>query len=219
MIIKEFMTKSVITVGPEKNLLDAHKIMIEKKIRKLPVIDKGKLVGTVTEHDLFQSTPARINPMGAQQLHYILSSMKVKDVMTGNPITVSPQTPFEDALRMGQEKRIGSFPVVENGKLVGIITESDIVRFLIHVLGIDEEGSRITITGLKRKLDQLEKIISIIDEHKIKILSMVVPPRRDKAGWMLALRLNTKKPKTIVQNLKKEGFKVTWAVASVKPEG
>jgi len=82
-----------------------------------------------------------------------------------------------------------------------------------------KEGSRITITGLKRKLDQLEKIISIIDKHKIKILSMVVPPRRDKAGWMLALRLNTKKPKTIVQNLKKEGFKVTWAVASVKPEG
>src|SRR4030065_542009 len=125
MIIKEFMTRNVITVGPEINLLDAHKIMLEKKIRKLPVIDKGKLVG--------------------------------------------------------------------------IVTESDIVRFLIHVLGIDEEGSRITITGLKRKLDQLEKIISIIDEHKIKILSMVVPPRRDKAGWMLALRLSTKKPKTIVQ--------------------
>src|SRR4030067_428911 len=183
MIIKEFMTKNVITVGPEINLLDAHKIMIEKKIRKLPVIDKVKLVGIVTEHDLFESTPSRINPMGAQQLHYILSSMKVKDVMTRNPITVSPQTPFEDALRIGQEKKIGSFPVVENGKLVGIITESDIVRFLINALGIGREGSRITITGLEKKMGQLERIISIVNRNRIKISSMLILPRRKKADW------------------------------------
>jgi len=218
MRIEEFMTKNVITVGPETNLLDAQKIMIEKKIRRLPVIDKGKLVGIVTEHDLFESTPSRINPMGAQQLHYILSSMKVKDVMTRNPITVSPQTPFEDALRIGQEKKIGSFPVVENGKLVGIITESDIVRFLIHALGIGKEGSRITITGLEKKLDQLERIISIVNQNKIAILSMLVLPRRKKADWMVVVRLNTNNPKTIIQNLKKEGFHVTWAVASIKPE-
>jgi len=218
MRIEEFMTKNVITVGPETNLLDAQKLMIEKKIRRLPVIDKGKLVGIVTEHDLFESTPSRINPMGAQQLHYILSSMKVKDVMTRNPITVSPQTLFEDALRMGQEKRIGSFPVVENGKLVGIITESDIVRFLIHALGIGKEGSRITITGLEKKLDQLERIISIVNQNKIAILSMLVLPRRKKADWMVVVRLNTNNPKTIIQNLKKEGFHVTWAVASIKPE-
>jgi len=192
--------------------------MIEKKIRRLPVIDKGKLVGIVTEHDLFESTPSRINPMGAQQLLYILSSMKVKDVMTRNPITVSPQTPFEDALRIGQEKKIGSFPVVENGKLVGIITESDIVRFLIHALGIGKEGSRITITGLEKKLDQLERIISIVNQNKIAILSMLVLPRRKKADWMVVVRLNTNNPKTIIQNLKKEGFHVTWAVASIKPE-
>jgi len=218
MRIEEFMTKNVITVGPETNLLDAQKIMIEKKIRRLPVIDKGKLVGIVTEHDLFESTPSRINPMGAQQLHYILSSMKVKDVMTRNPITVSPQTPFEDALRIGQEKKIGSFPVVENGKLVGIITESDIVRFLIHALGIGKEGSRITITGLEKKLDQLERIISIVNQNKIAILSMLVLPRRKKADWLVVVRLNTNNPKTIIQNLKKEGFHVTWAVASIKPE-
>jgi len=218
MRIKEFMRKNVITVAPETNLLDAQKLMIEKKIRRLPVIDKVKLVGIVTEHDLFESTPSRINPMGAQQLHYILSSMKVGDVMTRNPITVSPQTLFEDALRMGQEKRIGSFPVVENGKLVGIITESDIVRFLIHALGIGKEGSRITITGLEKKLGQLEKVISVVNQNKSKILSMLALPRRKQADWMVVLRLNTNKPKTVIQNLKKEGINVTWAVALVKPE-
>jgi len=219
MRVEEFMTRSVITVSPETKLLDAQKIMAEKKIRRLPVVDKGKLVGILTERDLLESTPSRMNPMGAQQLHYILSKMKVRDVMRQNPVTISPNTPFEDALRIGQEKKIGSFPVVENGKLVGIVTESDIVRFLINTLGVGKEGSRITIIGLEKKLGQLEKIISIVNEHRIAILSMLVVPRRKKAGWMVWLRLDTSRPKTIIQHLKKEGFDVAWAVASAKPEG
>jgi len=218
MRVEEFMTKNVITVSPETRLLDAQKIMVEKNIRRLPVVDKGKLVGIITEHDLFESTPSRMNPLGAQQLHYILSSMKVKNVMRKHPVTVSPRTPFEDALRIGQEEKIGSFPVVENGKLVGIITESDVVRFLINSLGIGKEGSRVTIIGLEKKLGQLEKIISIVNEHRIAILSMLVVPRRKKAGWMVALRLDTSQPKTIIQHLKEEGFDVAWAVASAKPE-
>lgn len=218
MRVEEFMTKNVITVSPEARLLDAQKIMVEKNIRRLPVVDKGKLVGIVTERDLFESTPSRMNPMGAQQLHYILSKMKVKDMMRRHPVTVSPNTPFEDALRIGQERKIGSFPVVESGKLVGIITESDIVRFLINALGIGKEGSRITITGLEKKLDQLERIISIVNQNKIKMLSMIALPQRKKADWMVVVRLNTNTPKAIIQNLKKEGFHVTWAVASIKPE-
>lgn len=218
MRIEEIMTKDVITVNPETKLLDAQKMMMENNIRRLPVMDHGQLVGIITEHDLDASTPSRMNPMGAQQLHYMLSKMKVKDVMKKNPITVSPDTPFEDALRIGQEKKIGSFPVVEDGKLVGITTESDIVRFLIHALGIGKKGSRITITGLEKTLEQLERIISIINQNKIKILSMLVLPRRKKADWMVALRLDTNNPKIIIQHLKKEGFHVTWAIASVKPE-
>jgi acetoin utilization protein AcuB len=138
--------------------------------------------------------------------------------MRKNPITVTPDTPFEDALRMGQEKKIGSFPVVEDGKLVGITTESDIVRFLIHALGIHEEGSRITIVGSKEEWGWLDKVISIADRHKVIILSMIVVPHPKGGEWMIALRLNTKDPKAIIQELKKEGYNVTWAVASIKAE-
>jgi acetoin utilization protein AcuB len=138
--------------------------------------------------------------------------------MEKNPVTITPDTPFEDALRIGQEKKVGSFPVVDKGKLVGIATESDIVRFLIHALGIHEEGSRIEIVGLGERFGELEKIISIINRYKVTILSMIVLPRRKRGDWMVALRLDTKNPKTIIQNLKKEGFNVTWAVAPVKAE-
>jgi acetoin utilization protein AcuB len=213
MRIKQMMTENPVTVSPDTSVLDAQRIMKEKKIRRLPVVEKGKLVGIVTKTELLEAVSTH-----APDLNDFLSKTKVKGIMGKNPLTVTPDTPFEDALRIGQEKKIGSFPVVEDGKLVGITTESDIVRFLIHSLGIHEEGSRITIVGLKEHWGWLEKVISIADQHKVIILSMMVLPRPKEGDWMIALRLNTKDPKAIIQDFKKEGYNVTWAVAPVKAE-
>ena len=131
--------------------------------------------------------------------------------MKKNPLTLTPDTPFEEALRFGQEKKIGSFPVVENGKLVGIATESDIVRFLTRALGIREEGSRVTIEGLGGKLGDLEKIIAIANQHQTIILSMISLPRPEKKDWMIVLRLKTTDPDPIVRDFKKVGFNVTYS--------
>jgi len=218
MRAKDMMTKNPITVNPNTLVLDAQKIMKQKNIRRLTVVEKGKLVGIVTKHDLLEAEPSPATPMSFHEWNYLLSKMKVKEIMEKNPVTITPDTPFEDALRIGQQKKVGSFPVVDKGKLVGIATESDIVRFLIHALGIHEEGSRIEIVGLGERFGELEKIISIINRYKVTILSMIVLPRRKRGDWMVALRLDTKNPKTIIQNLKKEGFNVTWAVAPVKAE-
>jgi acetoin utilization protein AcuB len=126
-------------------------------------------------------------------------------------VTLTPDTPFEEALRIGQEKKIGAFPVVENGKVVGIATESDIVRFLTRALGIKEEGSRITIEGLGGKLTDLEKIISIANQHQTIILSMISLPRPEKKDWMIVLRLKTSDPDPIVKDFKKAGYNVTYS--------
>ena len=206
MRVKEMMTKNPVTVEPDTLVLDARKIMKEKNFRRLPVVEKGKLVGIVTKHDLLEAAPSLATPVSVHDLNYLVSKMKVKEIMKKNPVTVTPNTPFEDVLRIGQEKKIGSFPVVENGKLVGITTESDIVRYLIHAFGIHEEGSRITIVGLGEKLGELEKIISITNQNKTMILSMIVLPRRKKGDWMIELRLNTKNPKRIIQNLRRKAL-------------
>ncbi len=129
--------------------------------------------------------------------------------MKKDPVTVSPDTPFEEALRIGQEKKVGSFPVVDKGKLVGIATESDLVRFLTRTLGIREEGSRITIEGLGESLGDLEKIISIVNQHNTIILSMISLSR--KQDWMIVLRLKTKDPNPIVKDFKKAGFNITYS--------
>jgi acetoin utilization protein AcuB len=210
MRIKDLMTKNPVTVESETLLLDAQKMMRDKKIRRLPVVDKGRLVGIITHHDLLQASPSPATSLSVHEMNYLLAKMKVKDVMKRNPVTVSPDTPFEEALRLGQEKKIGSFPVVEDGKLVGIATESDIVRVLTQALGLKDEGSRITIEGLGGKLGELQEVISVVDRNKTVILSMMSWPRPDKKDWMLVLRLRSKSTDPIVKDFKRAGFNVTY---------
>jgi acetoin utilization protein AcuB len=211
MRIRDVMTKNPITVDSESLVLDAQRIMKENNIRRLPIVDKGKLVGIVTKHDLLEASPSPATSLSIHELNYLLAKMKVKEVMKKNPLTLTPDTPFEEALRFGQDKKIGSFPVMDKGKLVGIITESDIVRFLTRALGLREEGSRITIEGLGGKLGDLEKIIAIANQHQTIILSMISLPRPEKKDWMIVLRLKTTDPDPIVRDFKKAGFNVTYS--------
>jgi len=211
MRIRDVMTKNPITVESDTLVLDARRVMKEKNIRRLPVVDHGKLVGIVTKQDLDEAAPAPTTATGAHEFHYVLSKMKVKKVMKKNPVTLSPDTPFEEALKIGQENKISSFLVVENGKLVGITTESDIVRFLARALGLEEEGSRITIEGLGGKLGgDLQQIISIIDKNNTVLLSMLSLARPEKKDWMIVLRVKTREPEPMVNDFKKAGFNVTY---------
>jgi acetoin utilization protein AcuB len=210
MRIRDVMTKNPITVESETLIFDALKIMKENKIRRLPVVNNGKLIGIITQQDINEALPLPGTITSAYEYHFRLSKVKVKEIMKKNPITLSPSTPFEEALKFGQKNRINSFLVVENGNLVGITTESDIVRFLIHALGLGEEGSRITIEGLAGKLGELQQIISIIDKNRTIILSMMSLPRPEKKDWMIILRVKTKDPEPIVDDIEKAGFNVTY---------
>jgi len=211
MRIRDVMTKNPITVDSESLVVDAQRIMKENNIRRLPVVDKGNLVGIVTQHDLLQASPSPATSLSIHELNYLLAKMKVKEVMKKNPITLTPDTPFEEALRIGQDRKIGSFPVMDKGKLIGIITESDTVRFLTRALGLREEGSRVTIEGLGGKFGDLEKIIAIANQHQTIILSMISLPRPEKKDWMIVLRLKTTDPDPLVRDFKKAGFNVTYS--------
>ncbi|MGB7575082.1 MAG: CBS domain-containing protein [Thermodesulfobacteriota bacterium] len=211
MRIKDVMTRNPVTADSETLVLDAQKLMKENNIRRLPVVDKGKLVGIITKHDLLEASPSPATSLSVFELNYLLAKMKVKEIMKKNPVTITPETPFEEALRLGQEKKIGAFPVVENGKLVGITTESDIIRFVTRVLGIKEEGSRITIEGLGGKLGDLEKIVLVANQHHTVILSMMSLPRPEKKDWLIVLRLKTNDPDPLVKDFKKAGFNVTFS--------
>jgi len=210
MRIRHFMTTNVVAVGEDTSLHDARKIMRAHKIRRLPVLKKDKLVGLVTEHMLLEAAPSPATDLSIHELHYLLAKMAVKDIMVKKPYSLSPEMPAEEALQLGQQMGYGGFPVVEDGKLVGMVTESDIVRVMTRVLGVREKGTRIDIRASK-EFGNMQRIMKILDENKSVLLSMMtLPPEGGEEHWLIVLRLKSGNGEPIVKELKADGINVAY---------
>lgn len=210
MKIRDLMIKDPITVSPQALLGDAQELMQTHKIRRLPVVQGKKLVGFVTRSMLLEAAPSPATSLNMYELNYLLAKMKVEDIMVTDPVTVHPDMPVEEALLLGQEKGIGGFPVVENGELVGVATEGDVVRIITSILGLKEEGVRLTIEGLGKRLSELTEILVILNRHKVPILSMMTMPRPEKKDWLVFMRIRTGDASAVAEDMKKEGFSVTY---------
>jgi acetoin utilization protein AcuB len=208
MRIRDIMSSNVVAVSEDTSIHDARKIMKAHKIRRLPVLKKDKLVGLVTERMLLEASPSPATALSIHELHYLLAKMTVKDIMVRNPFTISPDMPAEEALQLGQEKGFGAFPVVEDGKLVGIATESDIVRIMTKILGVREEGTRIDIRASK-DFGNMQSIMEVLDRHKTLLLSMMtLPPEEGGEEWLIVLRLKSENAAQVVKELTSAGFDV-----------
>jgi acetoin utilization protein AcuB len=203
------MQTDLITVDVNTPILDAQEIMRQKRIKRLPVMKKKKLVGFVTKHMLLEASPSPATSLSVHELNYLLSRMTVGDIMVKDPVSVSPDMPVEEAIWLGRERGIGGFPVVEKGRLVGIITESDMTRVIAEVLGVKGEGQRITIEGLGDRLGELRDIISILDAHKTPLLSVMSIPSAKKRDWLIVIRVKNSGVDAVVRALKEKGFRVT----------
>ena len=209
MRIRDIMSTNVVAVSEDASIHDARKIMKAHKIRRLPVLKKDKLVGLVTERMLLEASPSPATALSIHELHYLLAKMTVKDIMVRNPFTISADMPAEEALQLGQEKGFGAFQVVENGKMVGIATESDIVRIMTKILGVREEGTRIDIRASK-DFGNMQSIMQILDRHKTVLLSlMTLPPDEGDEEWLIVLRLKRENADQVVKELTSAGFNVT----------
>jgi len=210
MRVRDFMSTNVVSVDEKTLIDDARKIMEAHKIRRLPVMKKDKLVGLVTKHMLLEASPSPATSLSIHELHYLLAKMTVKDIMVKNPYIISPDMPAEEALQLGQEKGYGAFPVVENNRLVGVVTESDIVRMMTRVLGVKEKGKRIGIKT-SNEFGNMKKIMEILDKNKTVLLStMTLPPKEWEKDWLVMLRLKSEDAGPIAMELKSSGFNVTY---------
>jgi len=132
LLVKDWMIGNVISVGPQESMLAAHKLMRDKKIRRLPVVDKDKVVGIITRSDVRQAEPSSANSLNIWEMNYLLAKLTVQDVMSKSVITLKPDDTIRTAATLMYENRFGALPVVDaQDHLVGIITESDIFRILI----------------------------------------------------------------------------------------
>lgn len=211
MRVRDIMSTNVVAVDEKTPIHDARKIMEAHKIRRLPVMRRDKLVGLVTKHMLLEASPSPATSLSIHELHYLLTKMTVRDIMVSKPYTISPDMPVEEALQLGQEMGYGAFPVVEDGRLVGMATESDIVRMMTRVLGVKERAKRIDIKASKG-FGNLQGIMRILDEHKAVLLSlMTLTPEEEDDDWLIVLRLKGKDIEPIAQDLQSSGFNVTYA--------
>ncbi|MFQ6057901.1 MAG: CBS and ACT domain-containing protein [Anaerolineae bacterium] len=152
MLVKERMSRDLVTVTEETSFQDALRLMRDHKIRRLPVLDKrDRLVGIVVEKDLLYASPSPATSLSVFEMHYLLAKLKIKDVMTRRVITVGEDCPLEEAARIMVDNRIGSLPVMRDDQLVGIITETDIFKVFAEALGAREKGLRINLRVPERK--------------------------------------------------------------------
>ena len=209
MKVRDFMKADVISIETKTSIMEAQNIMRKKNIKRLPVMKKGKLIGLVTRHMLLEASPSSASSLSVFELNYLLTKMIVDDIMVKDPITVPPDYPVEAVIWLGKKHGVAAFPVVEDGKLVGIITEQDIAGVLSEVLGLESEGTRITVNGLGNKLGGLKKIIGILDDHTTPLLSIITIPRKNKGDWIIVMRVLSTKAEGIVKDLEEKGFKVS----------
>jgi acetoin utilization protein AcuB len=146
MLVRDRMTLNPVTITPEVSVTDALRLMSEKKIRRLPVLDgQGNLVGIVSDRDLLLASPSPATSLAIWEIHELLAKLTVEKMMTREVITVPEDTPLEEAARIMADSRIGGLPVMRDRTLVGIISESDLFKTLLQLLGGRRPGVRITV--------------------------------------------------------------------------
>ena len=209
MKVKHWMTKDPITVSPETLAVEAQKIMKENKIRRLPVVEKGKLVGMVTFRNLIEAAPSSASSLSIHELNYLIMKIKVKDLMKKNVITVSPEDTVIEAIVRGVDKGIGGFPVVdEQGRLVGIITETQIARAMIQLFGTETRKEIISLENVDLQPGTFGKIVTLVEKLGINIISMFSLPRRTTDLLRVYIRIKSGQREEAIEELKKAGYEI-----------
>jgi acetoin utilization protein AcuB len=173
MLVKARMSHPVITIHPELPIQDALKRMHEEGIRRFPVIDaRGRLVGIVAESDLLHASPSNVTSLSIWEMNYLLSKITIKDVMIQDVITVTEDTPLEEAAKIMADNKIGALPVIRDNELVGIITETDLFKVFIEILGAREPGARLSVL-IPNVPGELAKLTKAIFELGGNIVALV----------------------------------------------
>ncbi|EGA90731.1 acetoin utilization protein [Planococcus donghaensis MPA1U2] len=206
MLVEEIMKTDVHTLNSEQTVQDVMDLFKDKRVRHAPVVDGGKVVGIVTDRDLKDAVPSRftVSPKGEPY------KKKVAEIMTANPVIAHPLDFVEEVAMIFYEHKIGCIPVVSNQKLVGFLTETDLLYTFIELTGAHQPGSQIEVRVQDRS-GVLYEVSKIFHQQNVNVLSVLVyPDRENKASKILVFRVQTMNPLAIIHELRKENFDVLW---------
>lgn len=211
MIVAKRMMRNPVFVDENDSMKKAMDILKEREIRHLPVLKgREKLVGIVTETDIKQASPSPATALEIREIYYLLDKVKVKQIMTRRVYTVSSNASVEEAALIMREKKIGCLPVVDGGKLVGILTETDILDAFLDGMGVNGPGYRVEL-ALPNKAGILFEVLKLIKDFDANIVSVASASHEDPGMKILILRIETKNYKMLKAGLKKSGYEILSA--------
>jgi acetoin utilization protein AcuB len=217
LLVRDWMTRNLVTLSPEASVAEALTLCRERRIRHIPILEEGRLVGIVSDRDLRDASPA----LGDAERASALQEIRVGDVMTREVSTADPQDSIENVAQEMYELKIGSLPVVAEGpvvdegsavaeeELLGIVTSSDVMRALVTLAGLPEPGCRIEVRAPNRA-GILAEVAGKIQDLGVDIFSVLSDPDRRSGNRTMVFQLVTADPSSVMEGLKMAGYEVSW---------
>jgi len=209
MRVREFMTTNVITVSSKTSILDAQKYMSVHKVRRLPVVDRGKLVGIVSDRRIAEASPSAATTLSVWEMNNLMSKMTIGDIMSKPVFSISQNTTAESALALAQERGVGALPVLdEKERLVGIVTTNDFVyRIMNPLLGIGKPGIRLHIFNCGTTA-QIKELLELIDKDGLRIEAIHVDDSLERDTRDLIIQVDTDEPSSLIKGIMDKGHSV-----------
>jgi len=206
MFVGERMSRPVISLSPDMPINDALAMFKKEHIRRAPVMKDGRLAGIVSDRDLLFASPSSVTTLSVWEMNYLISKVTVKQVMSKKVITVNKDVPIEEAARIMADNKIGGVPVVDAGKVVGIITETDLFKVFLELMGARQKATRVT-AQIEDKPGQLAKLTKAIADNGGNFLAF---------GMFSGPDANSKTVTFKVEGIKKEEIKKVLGMAVIK---
>ncbi len=203
------MAADVKTVDMDSSITEAFRLMKENNIRRLPVMDKGKLAAIVTLSDLNQAAPSSATSLSIHELNYLLAKTKIREIIPKKQklLSISPEAYIETAAKIMRENTVSGLPVVDNGKLVGIVTETDIFDAFIDILGVRKTHTRIDFY-VKDRPGSLAEVTGLVAARNISIINTVVYYDEKKGKYKMILRIEDLDYEPVLKDLKEKGYEI-----------
>ena len=211
MFVINRMTKNPITVTPDAKIDEVSNLIKVKKIRRIPVVENGKLVGFFSDRDLMRVAPSPATTLSRYEINSLLAKMCVRDIMQKKVISVNVDATIEEAALLMYKNKIGGMPVVSNvGAVVGVITETDIFKTFVDLMGLADGKTRITLE-VTDKIGVVKDIATIFGEEGVSIDSLITC-KKDDNKYEIVIRGDITNIDDMKQKLEEKGYKVIHTV-------
>ena len=203
MIIERRMTRNPVTASPEMSVAEASALMKREKVHRLPVLDKDrKLVGIISEKDILYASPSPVSTLSIHEMAYLLSQLNVKKLMTRDVVTITKDTTVEEAARLMVDQDLSSLPVLEDGKLIGIVSKSDLFKILLELFGARHYGVRMSFL-VEDKPGAIAEITNILATNGVDIIAFGTFMGTDSSNAVCTIKM--------------QGITISKALDLVKP--